>query len=187
MLTDWANGSVCLFAALPEAQKGQEAAQRNGPEEVADLITAPSGLASLITLGAIQLAGLCTIVWFERQRGRVPSCVDAFMAILYPASLGVDEGLAIMCMRATTSMFAHCNEAGVGLAACDHWAFWSTGTAWTIFGFGTLPYLHVVFGRFETTLALPIEYGIVNIAMVASGLILYQEHKYMLSTMGIMK
>lgn len=37
----------------------------------------------------------------------------------------------------------------------------------------------VVFQRFETTVALPIEYGAVNAASVVSGLLFYNEAKYM--------
>ena len=36
-----------------------------------------------------------------------------------------------------------------------------------------------MFTRFETTLALPIEYGTVNVAIVAAGLLFYQEGAYM--------
>ena len=40
-------------------------------------------------------------------------------------------------------------------------------------------WLHVVFQRYETTLALPIEYGTVNVGMVTAGVILLQEYRYM--------
>ena len=43
----------------------------------------------------------------------------------------------------------------------------------------TVWWLKVVYRRYETTLALPIEYGTVNVALVGAGLVLYQEYKYM--------
>ena len=106
------------------------------------------------------------MVWYERelrQRRAVPPWLVATMGIIYPASLGIDEGLAILSMRAATSMFTHCNTDGGGVSACNHWAFYTSASLWAIAGLATLPWLHVVYARHETTLALPIEYGAVQV------------------------
>ena len=67
------------------------------------------------------------------------------------------------------SMFAEC---GLG---CGHWIFPAAALLWIVTGLATLLWLNVVFRRYETTLALPIEYGAVQVCAVCSGLIFYDE------------
>ena len=42
-------------------------------------------------------------------------------------------------------------------------------------------WMPIVFRRFETTVALPVEYGAVNAGSVLSGLLFYQEHSSLFS------
>merc|ERR1719401_2659530 len=51
---------------------------------------------------------------------------------------------------------------------------------WFVTGFASaFWFMRVVFRRYETTLALPVEYGTLNAASVLTGLLFYQEHTYM--------
>jgi hypothetical protein len=43
----------------------------------------------------------------------------------------------------------------------------------------TMPWIKIVFTRYEVTRALPIEYGTLNTCVVLSGVIFYREHVYM--------
>ena len=54
-----------------------------------------------------------------------------------------------------------------------------SATVWVVSGLATLLWLHVVFKRYETTLALLIEYGAVQVCAVCSGLIFYREAQTM--------
>ena len=72
-------------------------------------------------------------------------------------------------MPQTMSMFAEC---GFG---CGHWIFPAAAGLWVVTGLATLLWLNVVFRRYETTLALPIEYSAVQVCAVCSGLIFYDE------------
>lgn len=103
--------------------------------------------------------------------------LDAVVAFVYPASLGADEGVAHLSMRAMIAMIAHCGNTGI--EECNNWAFFTSTSAWVMSSIATVWYLHVVFRRYETTHALPIEYGTVTFFSVCSGLIFYGESRYM--------
>ena len=60
-------------------------------------------------------------------------------------------------MRAATSMFSECG------ISCNHWVFYVSIAVWIASGLATLVWLNVVFRRYETTQALPIEYGAVQV------------------------
>ena len=103
-----------------------------------------------------------------------PRWLERVMAFVYPASMGIDEGIAHMWLRADTSMMTQCDKGG-----CENSMFvtalairWSASVA-------TSFWLIVVFRRYETTVALPIEYGVATFCDVLSGLIFYQEYKHM--------
>jgi len=116
----------------------------------------------------------------EGKRARVgppsskkpPRRLDQLMSVVYPGSLGLDEGIAHLTMKGTLAMLSDC-----GL--CNHWAFYLFLALWISASVATAGWLKVVFARFETTSALPVEYGMVNLASVCSGLIFYNESKYM--------
>mmetsp|Transcript_36935 Transcript_36935/g.90018 ORF Transcript_36935/g.90018 Transcript_36935/m.90018 type:complete len:123 (-) Transcript_36935:240-608(-) len=64
-------------------------------------------------------------------------------------------------------------------ATVDHWAFYTFSFIWVISSLATVPYMRVVFRRYETTMALPIEYGTVFMANIGSGLLFFDETKKM--------
>lgn len=100
--------------------------------------------------------------------------LDAFMSLVYPGSLGLDEGIAHLTMKGTMAMLSDC-----GL--CQHWSFYLFLVLWISSSVATAWWLKVVFARYETTAALPVEYGMVNLASVCSGLVFYNESQYMKS------
>ena len=104
----------------------------------------------------------------------MPARLNTLMAVLYPTSLGVDEALADLCVRAYSSMLA------TGPAAFGTWVLYFKVVLGT--GAGVLSaifYMPIVYRRYETTVALPIEYGALNMCTVLSGMIFYKEHEVM--------
>ena len=59
------------------------------------------------------------------------------------------------------------------------WLFPLFGSLWVIFSLATVSYMRVVFKRYETTRALPIEYGTVNICNFCSGMLYFDESRTM--------
>ena len=93
-----------------------------------------------------------------------PPWLERVMTFVYPASMGLDEGIAHLWMRAETAMSTQCVDGGCGngtfaAAACLRWGA-SLATAF---------WLVVVFRRYQATVALPIEYGTVTVVDVVSG------------------
>ena len=108
-----------------------------------------------------------------------PLWLQRCMAVLYPASLGLDESLADALIRAWTAMLLRCSTSPE-CASCDNAVVYVTVIAWVIAAHvSSLWWMPIVFRRFETTVALPIEYGAVNFGSVCAGLLLYQEWRYM--------
>ena len=100
------------------------------------------------------------------------------MGLVYPGSLGVDEGLAHLTMKASVAMLDSCKQAGecggqhLALLLCFV-------VVWTAASVATLWWLRRVFSRYETTQALPVEYGAVNAVSACSGLVFYREASLM--------
>ena len=99
---------------------------------------------------------------------------------VYPGSLGLDEAINGTWLRASISMLGRCTT-GEGKGehhGCDNPLLYTGLVIMLVSALATVWWLKVVYKRYETTIALPIEYGVVNVAMCASGLIFYQEHRY---------
>ncbi|KAL1504123.1 hypothetical protein AB1Y20_010533 [Prymnesium parvum] len=107
-----------------------------------------------------------------------PLWLERIMAVAYPASLGIDEAFADLLIKGWSSMLLVCNSK---CASCERWdVVYSTMVLWVFVAhISSLWWMPVVFRRFETTVALPIEYGAVNAASVMSGLLFYNEARYM--------
>ena len=107
-----------------------------------------------------------------------PKWLDAIMAVAYPASLGLDEALADLCVRAYSSMLTTCGDPGV--SCFTEWVMYMGVLVGTAAGvMSAIFWMPYVFRRYETTVALPIEYGALNAGNIASGLLFYGEHEYM--------
>ncbi|GAB5366495.1 hypothetical protein AAMO2058_001148300 [Amorphochlora amoebiformis] len=103
--------------------------------------------------------------------------LDNVMGFVYPGSLGLDEGVCHLTMKASLSMYVNCGREGQG--GCNHWVIYVTTIVWITASLATLWWLKTVFQRYQTTLALPIEYGMVNVASVCSGLLFFDEASFL--------
>lgn len=114
----------------------------------------------------------------------------ALMLLVYPGSLGLDETLSDLCTRAYVSILTSCvdgpSNEGVsqGLVACltvpTSWTFFLGLLGGIIAGLAsTFFWMRIVYRRYETTVALPIEYGALNVGNLLSGLLFYDEGSYM--------
>jgi len=110
-----------------------------------------------------------------QKNENVPYWLDKCMAIIYPGSLGLDEGIAHLSMKAFMSLLSQCGATGT----CGEAIIWLMVLLWLLTSLATLWWMRTVFKRYETTKALPIEYGAVMAINAMSGLIFYKESKYM--------
>jgi len=97
------------------------------------------------------------------------------MIVIYPGSLGLDEGIAHLSMKAFMSLFAQCGTTDT----CGAPILWLMVLLWLISSLATLWWMRTVFKRYETTRALPIEYGAVMVTNALNGLVFYNEGNYM--------
>lgn len=114
-----------------------------------------------------------------------PKWLDGVMAVVYPGSLGFDESLADLLIRAWTAMLGACTgglcdgDSGVP-SLCDQPVVYASIGFWVLLSFGgSLLWMPIVYQRYEVSVALPIEYGALNACTVLSGLLFYDEHKFM--------
>ena len=102
--------------------------------------------------------------------------VDSLMLLVYAGSLGLNESFADICVRAYSSMLLKCSVQSI---SCSHWTTYTLMSVGICSALSTAVYLKFVFERYETTVALPIEYGSLNLASVIGGLLFFQEERYM--------
>ena len=120
------------------------------------------------------------VVASDAGRGRPPAWLDAAMAVIYPATLGIDEAVSDLFVRGYSSMLTQCS--GVDDVSCAHYALAVAVAGGVIAGGMSIVYMRIAFARYPTTVALPIEYGALNAGNVCVGLLFYQEHRFMDST-----
>lgn len=177
-------GVVMCFLATPE-----QTTTIFLPADILRLCSV-SGVLYLVILAIIVVVSVVAIAWFEKKYpqpkgvhaeevpvAQPPVWLNRLMSLVYPGSLGVDEGVAHLTMKATLSMFDAC-AGGV----CMPWQepiLWPFFLIWILASFATVWWLRKVFTRYESTIALPIDYGILNAVSACSGLIFYQEHESM--------
>ncbi|KOO30091.1 hypothetical protein Ctob_004217 [Chrysochromulina tobinii] len=101
------------------------------------------------------------------------------MVIVYPGSLGLNEAFVDACARGYSSMILRCLREEEGMAACNDWPLYLMVCVGIPAAIATGYWLKVVFARYQTTLALPIEYSMLNICAVGGGLLFYHEVVYM--------
>lgn len=76
------------------------------PADIEALILRPEGGSYLVSLALSVALSVAGISWFERmypigEANRPPAWLDYSMALIYPGSLGLDEGIAHLSMKAT--------------------------------------------------------------------------------------
>jgi hypothetical protein len=104
-----------------------------------------------------------------------PKWMDMVMGIVYPGSLGIDEGIGHLAMKSFMAVLASCGDND----DCTSGIFWGMVVLWLGTSLATLWWLRTVFRRYDVTQALPIEYGGVMICDALSALIYYKEDSYM--------
>ena len=103
----------------------------------------------------------------------------ALMAVIYPMSLGLLEGITQLTIKGLTSMVFLC--LGDGMPPCCYQSGWLWLCVVLFGGVGVLTvlWLKIVYTRFEVSRGLPIEYGTVHCSSIAGGLVFYQEYASM--------
>lgn len=104
-----------------------------------------------------------------------PVWLEKWMGVVYPGSLGLDEGIGHLAMKAFMALLSTCgdnNECGAAI-------LWVMIILWVVSSLATLWWLQTVFRRYDVTQALPIEYGAVMACDALSAIIFYKENEYM--------
>jgi len=197
-------GSVIIFVGVIMCivSMATDAETEFTPTDIEDLLGRPVGLCWLLLLCGAVLSTMVAIGVHERrypvrfQCGHLsrenkcvgenagpdpvidephrlaPDWLERVMGVVYPASLGLDEAVTHLCMKAAVAMLSSgesCVRPVALLIIC----------IWIATSLATVVYMKVVFERFETTLALPVEYGTVSAASQLSGLLFYRETLWM--------
>eukprot|EP00471_Norrisiella_sphaerica_P003771 CAMPEP_0184492720 /NCGR_PEP_ID=MMETSP0113_2-20130426/24082_1 /TAXON_ID=91329 /ORGANISM="Norrisiella sphaerica, Strain BC52" /LENGTH=433 /DNA_ID=CAMNT_0026877675 /DNA_START=396 /DNA_END=1697 /DNA_ORIENTATION=+ len=111
----------------------------------------------------------------ENLEIRMPSqLLGNLMRVIYPVSLGIHTGMCHIMMKTAVSMFLNCEG-----DECSHWMLGVTTVLWCVASVLTLLWLKIVYARYQTICALPIQFGTVNVIAVLNGFVIFEEHKYM--------
>jgi len=104
-----------------------------------------------------------------------PPWLEKLMGVVYPGSLGLDEGIGHLAMKAFMALLSTCGDTD----DCGAWILWLMIGLWLVSSLATLWWLQTVFRRYDVTQALPIEYGAVMACDALSAIIFYKEVDYM--------
>jgi len=193
----------CTLCSLGSsgALAGREAPNEFDSYQMADYFSATAGAAWFIGLCTLVVGSVVAIAVFERRFPTedlvvahhrrtaaatpqpdlsdlelAPSWLESLMALVYPGSLGLDEAIVHLCLKGGNAMSTTCGrDERDGGSGCTHWVYPVTLSIWMLTAFATVGWLRVVFKRYETTVALPVEYGAAAAGDVVSGLVFYQE------------
>ena len=108
-----------------------------------------------------------------------PASLNLVFSLIYPASLGLLEGISHLTLKAFMSMNKECFELGWPKQCYGSFVVWLFTVLFIGASLSTVIWLKIVFTRYETTTALPIEYGTVCACSVITGLLFYNEVQYM--------
>jgi len=111
------------------------------------------------------------------------------MAVVYPASLGLLEGVTQLTMKGIMGMGSLCFKAEPRPwpGPCyERPTLWLFVLVFALVGVMTIIWLKIVYTRYETTEALPIEYGTVHACSVLAGFVFFRERDYMTAQMTMM-
>lgn len=161
------------------------------PAEIETLL-ANGGRIYLGSALTVIAASLVLIIFFEvRYRGcctpapsvgthpplpaprEAPRWLTGLMVFLYPGALGLDESVADCGVRAFSAMLVS------GVEPWGEGVFWLMLVVGVTCACATSVWLAAVYRTYETTVALPIEYGALNVCSVMAGLLFYDEARYM--------
>jgi len=100
------------------------------------------------------------------------------MAVIYPMSLGLLEGVTQLTMKALVAMVFACGWPFPEICWLSVW-LWAFAIVFCSVGVLTVIWLKIVYTRIETTTGLPIEYGTVHACSVLGGIVFYREFVFM--------
>jgi len=104
-----------------------------------------------------------------------PAWLEKLMGVVYPGSLGLDEGIGHLAMKSFMALLSTCGDTN----DCGAAILWGMIALWLVSSLATLWWLQTVFRRYDVTQALPIEYGAVMACDALSAIIFYKEDHYM--------
>jgi len=140
---------------------------------------ASSGLANvsknLESDGLAAISKKITIKQHLLSNADTPDWMNTVMGIIYPGSLGLDEGIGHLAMKCFMALLATCGDNG----ECGSGILWGMIFMWLVSSLGTLWWLRTVFRRYDVTQALPIEYGAVMACDALSAIVFYKEDAFM--------
>lgn len=123
----------------------------------------------------VELSNQITIMHITERNENTPPWLEKFMGVVYPGSLGLDEGIGHLAMKAFMALLSTCGDKD----ECGEPILWGMIMIWLVSSLGTLWWLQTVFRRYDVTQALPIEYGAVMACDALSAIIFYMEDSYM--------
>jgi multidrug transporter EmrE-like cation transporter len=104
-----------------------------------------------------------------------PVWLNNVMGVVYPGSLGMDEAIGHLSLKALMVLVENCFTGG----DCGSTILWAMFAIWAITSLATLWWLRAVYRRYDVTLALPIEYGTVMLCDAITSIVFFQEDAYM--------
>jgi len=109
------------------------------------------------------------------KNDQTPAWLEKLMGVVYPGSLGLDEGIGHLAMKAFMALLSSCGDKN----DCGAAILWGMIMLWLVSSLATLWWLQTVFRRYDVTQALPIEYGAVMACDALSAIMFYKEDDYM--------
>jgi len=123
----------------------------------------------------VNISKQITIEHVLEKNEETPVWLEKLMGVIYPGSLGLDEGIGHLAMKAFMALLSTCGDKN----ECGEAILWGMIMLWLVSSLATLWWLQTVFRRYDVTRALPIEYGAVMACDALSAIIFYKEDNYM--------
>jgi len=155
--------------------------KRNGLKKIEDKPPASLAEASAEVCkntGMAAMSKKIAIVQHLEKNDNTPPWLNDLMGVVYPGSLGLDEGIGHLAMKSFTALLAG--------GEFDQGITWGMIVMWAVSSLATLWWLQTVFRRYDVTQALPIEYGAVMVTDTLSSFLYYKEGTYMSNTQTIL-
>jgi len=166
------------IGSLPEAQSGRSSVDLSAaPPPVPSPPPSPPAPTQRPSTSAISDSIAQSLAV---QTKPIPTVrLNHVMAVVYPLSLGLMEGVTQLTIKALSAIAGKCSEDGYPTCCFANGWTWAFLFVFASVGVLTVIWLKLVYTRYETTTGLPVEYGTVHCCSIMGGLIFYQEAKAM--------
>lgn len=117
----------------------------------------------------------------RREKPPPPKWLDRFMVLLAPVAVALQEGFGSIIAKSLASIVWNqviFNTSG-GSASVNTPFFYVLWVVVVVLTVTSAAFLKVVYGRYEASTALPIEYGTVHFAQILAGVLFFEEYKAM--------